>query len=235
MARPLPVRAGQQKAVGLTEEPRPLILGYPSRSTFHNWCKKAREHADFTLDADALTRISAVLGIHQALGILFPQERLGVDWLRSPHNSVVFGGHPPLDLITCGSQDGLLTVRRFLDGARGGLETISTSEDGSCRVPTCMRAKAMTHPKNLEDIRTSGGAGVLYDSLRVRAGINVVAHRPRNIVDILQTDHFEITVLATSQSTSGSCLDDDVYVHRYRRDSADKGVAVYSQWDSDFD
>jgi hypothetical protein len=33
----------------------------------------------------------------------------------------VFGGRPPLDLVTSGSQDGLLTMRRFLDGARGGL------------------------------------------------------------------------------------------------------------------
>jgi hypothetical protein len=33
----------------------------------------------------------------------------------------VFGGRPPLALVTSGSQDGLLSVRRFLDGARGGL------------------------------------------------------------------------------------------------------------------
>jgi hypothetical protein len=105
----------------LTEEQRLLVLGYPSRSTYHNWSKQAREHGTFTLDVDVLTRISAVFGIHQALGILFPQERLGVDWLRSPHNDLVFGGHPPLDLVTNGSQDGLLSVRRFLDGARGGL------------------------------------------------------------------------------------------------------------------
>jgi hypothetical protein len=51
-----------------------------------------------------------------------------------------------------------------------------------------------------EDVRASGGAGLLYDSLRRRAGSNAVAHRPRNIVDIAQTDHFEITVLATSRT-----------------------------------
>ena len=56
----------------LTEEQRLLVLGYPSRSTYHNWCKQAREHGAFTLDVDVLARISAVLGIHQALGILFP-------------------------------------------------------------------------------------------------------------------------------------------------------------------
>jgi hypothetical protein len=50
-----------------------------------------------------------------------------------------------------------------------------------------------------EDIRASGGAGLLYDSLRRRNGINAVAHRPRNIVDIVQTAHFEITVQATAR------------------------------------
>ena len=106
---------------GLTEEQRLLILGYPSRSTYHNWCKQAREHGAFTLDLDVLTRISAVFGIHQGLGILFPTEQQGVEWLRTPHGAIVFGGRPPLELVTCGSQDGLLSVRRFLDGARGGL------------------------------------------------------------------------------------------------------------------
>ena len=77
--------------------------------------------ATFTLDVDVLMRISAVLGIHRGLGTLFPTEQLGVEWLRTRHSAVVFGGRPPLDLVTCGSQDGLLSVRRFLDGARGGL------------------------------------------------------------------------------------------------------------------
>lgn len=49
---------------GLTEEQRLLVLGYPSRSTYQNWCKQAREHGAFTLDVDVLTRISAVFRIH---------------------------------------------------------------------------------------------------------------------------------------------------------------------------
>ncbi|TDW20756.1 uncharacterized protein DUF2384 [Rhizobium azibense] len=123
---------------GLNEEQRLLLLGYPSRSTYHSWAKQAREHGAFTLDVDTLIRISAVLGIHQALGILFPDERLGVAWLRTPHEGLVFGGQPPLDVLTCGTQDGLMTVRRFLDAARGGIymnpnildETFTPYEDG---------------------------------------------------------------------------------------------------------
>ncbi len=51
-----------------------------------------------------------------------------------------------------------------------------------------------------EEVRASAGAGLLYDSLRRRTGSNVVAHRPRNITEILQTDHFEITVMAMSRT-----------------------------------
>ena len=106
---------------GLTEQERLRILGYPPRSTYHKWAKQAREHTEFTLDADVLTRISAVLGIYQALRVLFAAEQEGLSWLRGPHQATVFGGHPPIDLITDGTQDSLLTVRRFLDAARGGL------------------------------------------------------------------------------------------------------------------
>jgi RES domain len=50
-----------------------------------------------------------------------------------------------------------------------------------------------------ESIRATGGAGLLYDSLRRRQGQNVVAYRPRNIVDLVQTDHFEIKVSAAQR------------------------------------
>jgi hypothetical protein len=105
----------------LTEQERLRILGHPARSTYHKWAKQAREHVEFTLDADVLTRISAVLGIYQALRILFETEQEGLSWLRGPHQATVFGGQPPINLMVDGTQDSLLTVRRFLDAARGGL------------------------------------------------------------------------------------------------------------------
>jgi hypothetical protein len=75
----------------LGEVDRLRVLGNPSRSTFQKWAKDAREHRDITLSADTLTRISAVLGIYQALRIL----------------------------ITSGEMDALLLVRRYLDSERG--------------------------------------------------------------------------------------------------------------------
>jgi hypothetical protein len=62
-----------------------------------------------------------VFGVHQALGVLYAdaQEQLG--WLKGPHDAPLFGGQAPLSLITAGSLDGIVMVRRFLDAARGGI------------------------------------------------------------------------------------------------------------------
>src|SRR3546814_11050664 len=76
-------------------------------------------------------RIAAGLGIHAALGILFENECDGIAWLRGPHNARVFGGQPPIDLVTAGTQDALMTVRRFLDAARGGLYMPPTPEEAN--------------------------------------------------------------------------------------------------------
>lgn len=114
---------------GLTEEQRRMILGMPPRSTFHGWVRVARTHGALRFDLDTLLRISAVLGVHQALGVLFATEREAIAWLRTPHAAPVFGGKPPLALLTCGTQDGLLSVRRFLDAARGGLYMPSNGLD----------------------------------------------------------------------------------------------------------
>jgi len=105
----------------LNEEQRRLILGYPSRSTYHNWLRVAREQGAVTLDVDVLMRLSAVFGIHQALGVLFETVEAGLAWLTGPHEAPVFGGQAPLALLANGSLDGLMLVRRFLDAARGGI------------------------------------------------------------------------------------------------------------------
>jgi hypothetical protein len=50
-----------------------------------------------------------------------------------------------------------------------------------------------------ESVRARGGAGILYDSIRHAGGVNVAAHRPRNVLDVVQTDHFEIRASARSR------------------------------------
>lgn len=45
-----------------------------------------------------------------------------------------------------------------------------------------------------EAIRAAGGAGIVYDSVRHRGGRNVAAFRPSRVLDVVQTDHFDISV-----------------------------------------
>lgn len=50
-----------------------------------------------------------------------------------------------------------------------------------------------------EAVRARGGDGIRYASLRRQDGVNVAAFRPRNVQDVVQADHYEITVLAASR------------------------------------
>lgn len=47
-----------------------------------------------------------------------------------------------------------------------------------------------------EGLRASGSDGVIYDSVRHRGGIALCAYRPSKIVDVVQAEHFAITVHA---------------------------------------
>lgn len=106
---------------GLSEIERRLILGYPASSTLRRWSKAAREHRELTFNVDTLTRISAVLGIHQSLTVLFDTKREGIEWLRLPNEATIFGGLPPFEFAVGGTLDGLMLVRRFLDATCGGV------------------------------------------------------------------------------------------------------------------
>jgi len=91
------------------------LLGWPAPSTFHKY--KAGQIG--TLSYDMLARISLVLGIYKALHILYPDRHLADRWAKLPNGNPLFGGRPALILMTDGGIDGLLQVRRLLDGRRG--------------------------------------------------------------------------------------------------------------------
>ncbi len=108
------------------------MLGFPSRSTYHHWAKLAREDQPFTLDVDALLRISAVFGIHQALGVLFADAGRGRALAQgAPHGPGVrrpaaagaghlgHAGwpHGSAALPRCGARGGLYMPPNALDAA----------------------------------------------------------------------------------------------------------------------
>ena len=104
----------------LTPEQRRHVLGRPARSIYLAWSEAVREHRDVILGVDVLMRISAVLGIHQALQVLHQEGQDSVAWLRGPHDGIPFGGRTPLALIVDGSLGGPLAVRQVLDGLMSG-------------------------------------------------------------------------------------------------------------------
>lgn len=44
--------------------------------------------------------------------------------------------------------------------------------------------------------RKAGTDGIVFDSVRLQGGVNVAAFRPSKILDVVQAEHFEITVRA---------------------------------------
>ncbi|MDI6024827.1 RES family NAD+ phosphorylase [Corticibacterium sp. UT-5YL-CI-8] len=58
-----------------------------------------------------------------------------------------------------------------------------------------------------EAVRANGDDGILFDSIRLAGGVNVAAYRPSNILDVLQADHYEITVQAASKQIRARLLE----------------------------
>lgn len=50
-----------------------------------------------------------------------------------------------------------------------------------------------------EAARKAGEDGILFASVRLSGGENVAAYRPRNVLDVVQADHFEIIVQASGR------------------------------------
>lgn len=45
-----------------------------------------------------------------------------------------------------------------------------------------------------EQLRAAGADGLVYDSVRHRGGVAICAYRPRKVLDVVQADHFALTV-----------------------------------------
>jgi hypothetical protein len=98
------------------DEDARALLGGISNGQFYDMKKKPER----TLDADALTRISYVIGIFKALNILYSQK-LADAWVQRPNANRLFGGQTALAYMVKGGMPAMMAVRRLLDARRGGL------------------------------------------------------------------------------------------------------------------
>lgn len=101
----------------LTSKQAAALLGEGSERT---WFRMKSETWDGALSQDALTRISALVGIYKGLHLLF-SEPLADEWIRLENSEPVFGGRSPLDHMIAGGIPAMLDTRRYIDALRGGL------------------------------------------------------------------------------------------------------------------
>jgi hypothetical protein len=100
---------------GLTVEQTCGLLGDVPASTWHSWVSRPPRD----LGVDRLTRVSYLLGIHQALHVLYPSSPLADEWVRRPNTNPLFGGRAPLDILLEGGIAAMDRTRSLLDARRG--------------------------------------------------------------------------------------------------------------------
>ena len=91
-----------------------VLLGRPARATFFRWKKGEVAGAPF----DTMQRISYILGIYQALQVLYSDAAMADAWIRRPNEA--FGGQSALDRMTGGDVTDLAAARDYLDAVCAG-------------------------------------------------------------------------------------------------------------------
>jgi len=99
----------------LRDEDARALLGGVSNGPFY----EMKRNPDRTLDTDRLTRISYIVGIFKALGVLH-SEALADAWVQQPNANPVFAGLTPLAYMIAGGLPAMQNVRRLLDARRAG-------------------------------------------------------------------------------------------------------------------
>jgi hypothetical protein len=99
----------------LRDEDARALLGGVSNGPFY----EMKRNPDRTLDTDRLTRVSYLIGIFKALGVLH-SDALADAWIQRPNSNALFDGQTPLVYMMRGGLPAMQTVRRLLDARRAG-------------------------------------------------------------------------------------------------------------------
>lgn len=97
---------------GLSTASTCALLGGISERTWRRWQSQPP-----TLDHDALTRISLLIGIHRSLRVVFGPS-LGDAWPTIANTNPLFAGRTPIDTMVSGGIPQLIAVREVVDGWR---------------------------------------------------------------------------------------------------------------------
>jgi hypothetical protein len=103
----------------LTAADAMALLGVESRSTYYELLKRARGSKEVKgLSRDQLDRLSYVLGIYEAIMVLFPHSEETRDgWVSRANTATMFGGSAPIETMRA-SMIGLYQTYAHLTAAR---------------------------------------------------------------------------------------------------------------------
>ena len=101
----------------LRDEDARMLLGGISNGQFYEMKKDPKGKV---LDVDRMYRVSYLIGIFKAINILHGKE-LADEWVQLQNSNSMFGGKTPLQYMIDGGLPAMQTVRRLLDGRRGGM------------------------------------------------------------------------------------------------------------------
>ena len=93
------------------------LLGDMSERT---WFRVKSGDSREALSQDALTRVSALVGLYKGLHLLF-SDPLADDWVKRPNTESLFAGRSPLQFMIEGGIPSMLLTRGYIDALRGGL------------------------------------------------------------------------------------------------------------------
>ena len=105
---------------GLSAVDAMALIGVDARSTYYDLLKRAREGREVkALNPDQLDRLSYLLGIYEAIRVLFPHsEESRNAWITRANSATIFGGRAPLEVMRS-NMIGLYQTFAFLTAARG--------------------------------------------------------------------------------------------------------------------
>ena len=83
------------------------------------WKRAKKQDFAGELTKDQLLRLSAVIGIFEALELYF-SEPLAKSWFTRPNKGPLFSGSRPVDSAIDGGLPQILAVRTYLDALHGG-------------------------------------------------------------------------------------------------------------------
>lgn len=96
------------------------LIGIESRSSYYDLLKRARKSREVKgLNHDQLDRLSYLLGIYEAIRVLFPHsEETRDQWITRTNGASIFGGRAPLEIMRA-NMIGLYQTFAYLAAERG--------------------------------------------------------------------------------------------------------------------